>query len=231
MIIPYKNNNNQFFNGFMMSNILAEDKVINTQIMENISNCINDKMAILNVKLPDIAKRADVDYFTLRKIVNKEEDYLPNLRIIIKIAHFLNIKVGDILNYARLPQYVPIIAKDVIYNFLASNVDHSGFNNTIFCEQYIHKKAFAVIEKYKILFKDHHVTYVCYPSTTQLINIDQIYLFKNYRDDSVELIFARVLSIDKNGLITVLTDNTNVELVKYEVLAIVVEVKMNENVL
>jgi DNA-binding Xre family transcriptional regulator len=214
-----------------MTQMLIKENLDDLVVLENISNCINDKMAILNIRLSDIARQAKIDYFTIRKIVNKEEDYLPNLRILIKLASFLNIKVGDLLNYNSLPQYVPIISKDKISDFLADNIKPHGFSNTIFCEKYIHKKAFAIAEPYKLILNNYNVTYVCYPSISPIINLNQIYLFKNNLNEPFKLLFGRVISMKKNGSIIVLNNNHNIELDNFEVIAIVVEVKMNENVI
>jgi len=111
------------------------------EVLNNISNCINDKLAILNIKLSELARDADVDYFSLRKLINHEENYMPNLRILIKLSEYLNIQVGDLLKYNSLPQYVPIIDQEDIYTYLKAGATLlHGFKNKVFSEKFIHEK-------------------------------------------------------------------------------------------
>lgn len=198
--------------------------------IQNISNCINDKMAILNIKLPQLAKEADVDYFTLRKIVNHEIDYMPNLRIILKLAKYLNVKKGDILNYHELPQYVPIIKKDNVLEFLKNNKKDFGFKNKVFSEKYIHEKAFAIKELSNELLLPCEIIYICYPNQNKILTKDQVYLFEIEHAGEAKMIFSRVISIHGSDA-ELLVNNRPCFIEKYKIIAMIVSMQMSETLI
>lgn len=199
--------------------------------IQNLSNCINDKMAILNIKLPQLAKEADVDYFTLRKIVNREIDYMPNLRIILKLARYLNVKEGDLLNYQELPQYVPIIKKENILEFLNNeNKKDFGFKNKVFSEKYIHDNAFAIKEVSNELLLPCEIIYICYPNQNKVLAKDQVYLFEIEQAGESKLIFSRVMSIS-GAHIELLINHKPYLIEKYKILAMIVSMQMSETLI
>lgn len=197
-------------------------------IIENISNCINDKLSLLRITLPELANNAAVDYFTLKRIINHKEDYMPNLRILIKLAKYLNIKVGDLLNYNNLPQYVPVLEKFQILEFLNNKQHVFGFNNKIFIERHVHEYAFAVKELNKELLAPAEIIYVCYPNKEINLTKNKVYLFKT--QDKQELIFGRVNSIDADNLLIKVGQNI-ISLKNYETIAIVIAMLMNETLI
>lgn len=195
-------------------------------IIKNVSNCINDKMSILNIKLTKLAEEAGIDYFSLRKIVNMESGYMPNLRILVKLASYLNIKVGDLLNYNDLPQYIPIIQKSEIEEFLKNNIKSYGFKNKVFNEKYIHEQAFAIKELNKELIIPAEIIYICYPNNNTLLVKDQVYLFK--LGNAIEnLVFGRVISIDTNPA-KISIGHKIIKINNYSILAIIVGIQMSE---
>ena len=197
-------------------------------IIENISNCINDKLSLLKITLPELANNAGVDYFTLKRIINHKEDYMPNLRILIKLARYLNIKVGDLLNYNNLPQYVPILEKFQVLEFLNNKNHIFGFNNKIFIERHVHEYAFAVKELNQELLAPAEIIYVCYPNKEINLSKNKVYLFKI--QDKQELIFGRINSINNNNLLIKVGQNIlNVK--DYESIAIVIAMLMNETLI
>ncbi len=202
---------------------LNHETEINEIIIQNISNCINDKMSLLNVKLTDLAKVADIDYFTLRKIVNQENGYMPNLRILIKLSDYLNIKVGDLLNYHDLSQYIPLLSKSQVVEFLAGNLEFTGFKNKIFHEKYIHDKAFAIKEENKTLIIPTEIVYICYPNQNNILTPNQVYLFNT----SFELIFGKLKSNNENDLEIIVGYNTRI-VKKNDVIATVISMQMSE---
>ena len=200
-----------------------------TIVVQNISNCIHDKLSILNIKLTKLAEYANIDYFTLRKIVNIEPGYMPNLRILIKLATFLNIKVGDLLNYNNLPQYIPVINISEIESFLKNNIKLFGFKNTVFSEKYIHEQAFGIKELNQELIIPAEIIYICYPNNNKILIKDQVYLFQ--LDHHIKnLVFGRVISTDnKNIKISVGQDILTI--INYNIIAIVVNIQINETLI
>lgn len=208
----------------------VDNSVLNDDfyIIENISNCINDKLSLLRITLPELANNAAVDYFTLKRIINHKEDYMPNLRILIKLAKYLNIKVGDLLNYNNLPQYVPVLEKFQILEFLNNKQHVFGFNNKIFIERHVHEYAFAVKELNKELLAPAEIIYVCYPNKEINLTKNKVYLFKT--QDKQELIFGRVNSIDADNLLIKVGQHI-ISLKNYETIAIVIAMLMNETLI
>ncbi len=200
----------------------------NLEVLNNISNCINDKLAILNIKLSELAREADVDYFSLRKLINHEESYMPNLRILIKLSEYLNIQVGDLLKYNNLPQYVPIIAKKDIYTYLKDEITLlRDFNNKVFSERFIHEKSFAIKEVNTELLLPAEIIYICYPNSYKKILINQVYLFEIESEKETLLVFSRVYNINSNN-IEIVVRNKHEFINKYTVIAIVVSMQICE---
>lgn len=204
-------------------NVLSLD----IEILQNIANCISDKMSILNIKMPELAKNANVDYYSVRKILNLEPNYMPNLRILVRLADYLNIKVGDLLIYNDLPQYIPLMEKDNVLEFLNSPLSFSGFNNKIFNEKYIHEYAFAVKELNEEMIIPAMIIYVCYPIVNPVITKEKIYLFKIEENNQVIILFGRVLKVS-NKKITVFRNSKTQIFENYSVIGIVVSMQMNE---
>ncbi len=197
-------------------------------IIKNISNCINDKMSLLNIKLTKLAEEASIDYFTLRKIVTMESGYMPNLRVLVKLAAYLNIKVGDLLNYNDLPQYIPIISKSEIEEFLKNRTKIYGFKNKVFNEKYIHEQAFAIKELYKELIIPAEIIYICYPNNNKILVKDQVYLFKLENNIGNEnIVFGRVISINDDS-IKISVGQEHVKIKNYNIVAIIVSMQMSE---
>ncbi|MBP9741765.1 MAG: hypothetical protein KBD37_00235 [Burkholderiales bacterium] len=148
-----------------MSALQSEDSTqTNYQELDNIATNIEQKIKLLDIKLPKLAEMAEVDYFSLRKIVNRENNYMPNLRILIKLASFFNITTGDLISYNRLPQYISTIKLEQIEDFLNDKIPEFELQNKVFCEHYIHEHAFA-IEKPLLNFNIQAlVNHICYPT-------------------------------------------------------------------
>ncbi|MCE2706851.1 MAG: helix-turn-helix domain-containing protein [Proteobacteria bacterium] len=200
----------------------------NLEVLNNISNCINDKLAILNIKLSELARDADVDYFSLRKLINHEENYMPNLRILIKLSEYLNIQVGDLLKYNSLPQYVPIIDQEDIYTYLKAGATLlHGFKNKVFSEKFIHEKSFAIKEINNELLLPTEIIYICYPNPYKKILINQVYLFEIDDEKEKLLVFSRVYKINSNN-IEIVVHNKHECITKYNVIAIVVSMQACE---
>lgn len=193
-------------------------------VIQNIANCINDKMSLLNIKLTELAKAADIDYFTLRKIVNRENGYMPNLRILIKLADYLNIKVGDLLNYSDLPQYIPLISKFQVFEFLDNKLTFEGFKDKVFSEKYIHDKAFAIKEQINNLLIPTEIIYICYPNQNNILTPNQVYLFKT----SSELIFGQLKSSGESELEIIVNYETKT-IEKQSTVATVISMQMSES--
>jgi hypothetical protein len=222
---------NKFLIIFLLVDILGLKHNLdeeNLEVLNNISNCINDKLAILNIKLSELARNADVDYFSLRKLINHEENYMPNLRILIKLSEYLNIKVGDLLKYNSLPQYVPIIDKKDVHIYLKNDKNSfTGFKNKVFSERFIHENSFAIKEISNEFLLSSEVIYICYPNSHKKILINQVYLFEIFTKKGVELIFSRVYEIKYHG-INIIVNNRNEFIDKYNVIAIVVSMQVCE---
>lgn len=199
-------------------------------VIQNISNCINDKMSILNVKLTELSKDAGVDYFTLRKIVNKEIGYLPNLRVLIKLAGYLNIKVGDLLNYNDLPQYIPVIPKSQVVDFLSGKLQVTGLKNQVFSETYIHDKAFAVKELNPDLLIPAEIIYICYPNQNKMLVPDNVYLFNLSSNLEPQLMFGRLKLLNDENLEIIIGYESKVVNIS-SVIAIVIGMKMSESLI
>ncbi len=208
------------------ADINSDDEIV----LQNISNCINDKMAILNVKLPELAKDADVDYFTLRKIINQEIGYMPNLRIIIKLAHYLGIKVGDLLTYHDLPQYIPIIDKCNVSDFLIEYKLIPNHKNKIFSEKYIHEKAFAIKELSTNLISPAEIIYICYPNQNKTIVQGQVYLIKIENNDHSPLLFSRVITAFRDSM-EISVENKTVIVSRDNIIATVISMQMSESLI
>lgn len=200
----------------------------NLEVLNNISNCINDKLAILNIKLSELARDADVDYFSLRKLINHEENYMPNLRILIKLSEYLNIQVGDLLKYNSLPQYVPIIDKKDIHTYLKSDTTLlRGFKNKVFSEKFIHEKSFAIKEVNTELLLPAEIIYICYPNPYKKVLINQVYLFEIDYENKTLLVFSRVYKINSNNIEIIIHSKHEV-ITTYNVIAIVVSMQVCE---
>lgn len=137
---------------------------ISSEELNNIAINIEQKLKLLGIKLPKLAELAEVDYFTLRKIINRENEYMPNLRILIKLAAFFNIATGDLLNFNNLPQYVPIINIEQIENFLENEISEFELQDTVFSDSYIHEYAFSVKRQLSNFNIKTMVDHVCYPT-------------------------------------------------------------------
>ena len=203
----------------------------NQDIIINISNCINDKLTMLNIKLPQFAELSEVDYFSLRKLMNHEPNYMPNLRMIIKIATYLNIKVGDLLDYNNLPQYIPIISKKEIVKFLDNHDNYIGFNNKVFSEHFIHNDAFAIKEESLDLLLPSNVIYICYPTKHKTLTENQIYLFSIIKEKELEYIFGRIITTTEDKIQIKIKNQQQEWLSQYEVIATVVSIQMHETFL
>jgi hypothetical protein len=200
----------------------------NLEVLNNISNCINDKLAILNIKLSELARDADVDYFSLRKLINHEENYMPNLRLLIKLSDYLNIKVGDLLKYNNLPQYVSLIDKKDIYTYLKTDtILLYGFKNKIFSEKFIHEKSFAIKEINNELLFPAEVIYICYPNPYKKILINQVYLFEIEDKKETLLVFSRVYKINHTN-IEIIVNNKHEVITNYSMIAVVVSMQLSE---
>lgn len=143
---------------------LIEDSV-ETNEVQNIANNILQKLKVLDIKLPRLAELADVDYFTLRKIINCEPGYLPNLRVLIKLADFFNISTGDLINFCNLPQYIPDIELVTVEPFLNKELSEFELQNTIFCDSYVHKEAFSIKRKMLNFNIEAVINNICYPTS------------------------------------------------------------------
>lgn len=143
---------------------LIEDPV-ETNEVQNIANNILQKLQILDIKLPKLAELANVDYFTLRKIINCEPGYLPNLRVLIKLAEFFNVSTGDLINFNNLPQYIPDIELTKVEAFLNKELSEFELQNTIFCDSYVHKDAFSIKKKMLHFNIETTINNICYPTT------------------------------------------------------------------
>ena len=219
--------------GTFTLNALHDENLIHQDdelVIENISNCITDKLSILNIKLPQLAKDADLDYFTLRKIVNQEIGYMPNLRILIKLASYLNIKVGDLLNYSDLPQYIPILSKTDIFDFLSDKINVYGFENTVFNEKYIHAKAFAVKETCVDLIIPTEIVYLCYPNPNIILVVGNVYLCNLHTTVNANFVFGRLQSISSDDLKMDIASETKF-IEKHCILAIVVGMQVSETLI
>lgn len=199
----------------------------NNDLVLNVANCINDKMSMLNINLSQLASDAEVDYYTLRKIVHQNQNYLPNTRILIKIAKYLNIKVGDLLSYHGLPQYIPIITLNQINDFFNGKVETFGFRNTILAPKFVHKNAFAIKQLSMDLLTPANIVYTCYPSFNKSIVVGQVYLMEIYNNSIKNFVFGRVIDVNNDSL-EIIMENQKTLLDKYKIIAIVVNMQMSE---
>ena len=201
---------------------------INSQELDNIASNIEHKIKLLNIKLPKLAELANVDYFTLRKLVNKEDDYMPNLRILIKLATFFNITTGDLINYNKLPQYIPIINIKHINDFLNNDISEFELQDTILCEHYVHEHAFSIKRPLLNFNINTFVHHVCYP-TNQFYK-DGIFIveLKN------QITFIQVHNIKNNKLYFNNGDSKqliDIDIQYVKPLAMVVKFLLNQNLI
>ena len=172
---------------------LIENTTVSTEV-QNIANNIEQKLKILDIKLPKLAELADIDYFTLRKIINGEPGYLPNLRILVKLAEFFNVNTGDLLNFSNLPQYIPDVELTKVEAFLNKDLSEFELQKTIFCDSYIHKDAFSIKRKMLHFNIEAVINNICYPTTqfykngifiAKLANVVEIIQVNNVKNNVV----------------------------------------------
>ncbi len=212
-----------------MSAVQSEDStVISSQELDNVATNIEQKIKLLDIKLPKLAELADVDYFSLRKIVNRENNYMPNLRILIKLASFFNIATGDLISYNSLPQYISTIKLEQIEDFLNDKIPKFELQNKVFCEHYIHDHAFA-IEKPLLNFNIHTlVNHICYP--TNKFYKDGIFIVSIHNQNKfiqVHTIKDNIIYFNDGDIQTILHEQ--IEYVKP--IAVVVKFILNQNLI
>lgn len=200
----------------------------NCNELDNIAINIEFKLKLLDIKLPKLAELADVDYFTLRKIINRDNDYMPNLRILKKLAEFFKINTGDLLKFNNLTQYIPIITLDQVEEFLTNEISDFELQHSVFSDTYIHEKGFSVKRKLKSFGINAQVDHVCYP--TDKFFKDEIFIVRW----NSTICFIQVNTI-KNGIIYFNNDDSEYVLqdkVEYVTpLAIVVKFILNQSLI
>ena len=200
---------------------------VNNKVIRNISSNIEKNLKLLNIKLPELANLADVDYFTLRKIINHTNGYLPNIRILTKLALFFKIKTGDLLNYDSLPQYIPIIDLDKAEVFLNNEISEFELQDKIFCDYYIHDNAFSIKHSIKSFNLQLLSDYICYPIDS--FYKDGIYLVKQY--NQVCLIQVHTIKDKKIYFTNSKSDQIQSEDIDDVFpLAVVIKIMLNQNI-
>ena len=162
--------------------------------MDNLSNNILKKMAKLGVTLPELAKIMGVNYHTLLRITNQKESYSPNLRALLPIADFFHVTVADLLKNPNLPQYVPLLNVGDVEDYL---LNQTALNNQdsekIFCNEYIHEKAFALNIQHPYLGGSLKTVYICKPRN-KISNCSHIF----FKYEKTKYFFVKVLSIESD---------------------------------
>ena len=196
--------------------------------VQNVANNILQKLKILDIKLPRLAELADVDYFTLRKIINSEPGYLPNLRVLIKLADFFNISTGDLMNFSNLPQYIPDIELSSVELFLNNKLSEFELQNKIFCDSYVHKEAFSIKRTMLNFNIETVINNICYPTAKFFKN--GIFIVKIMG----ELNFIQVNNVRENLIYFKYEnsqDNESIEISKIQPLAVVVRFIMDQGII
>ena len=126
---------------------IVEKKNINqysANELNNLSKNIRAKAIKLGITLPKLAEMINIDYVTLTRIVNPKDDYMPNLKALAVIASFFEVGIGDLLTNPDMPQYVPILQLYEVETFLKDNNFKLTGINTVFSNEFVHEKAFAI---------------------------------------------------------------------------------------
>jgi hypothetical protein len=201
---------------------------IESNEIQNVADNILQKLKILDIKLPRLAELADVDYFTLRKIINCEPGYLPNLRILIKLADFFNISTGDLMNFSNLPQYIPDIELSNVELFLNNKLSEFELQSRIFCDSYVHKEAFSIKRTMLNFNIETVINNICYP--TSKFYKEGIFIAKILNN----LNFIQVNNI-KNNLVYFKYENSqndeSIEIDKIQPIAVVVRFIMDQGII
>ena len=205
---------------------VKNEELLQEEVLDNIIESITNKLSILKISLRKLAIDADVDYHTLRNILNKST--LPNLRILIKIANYLEMSPAELISQENDPQKIPIINRDEVLTFIQNK---EAFQNkpTYKLNEFIHPSAFAIAEVSSEFIIPAEVIYVCFHgSKNTSFEENQVYLV----GINSQLQFIRIKSI-QNNMIQFFFKNTVYieESTKVTYIATVVGMRMSETLI
>lgn len=176
--------------------------MINSEEMKNLSSNIIFKKNQLQISLQELSRRINISYQLLVKIANNEP-VMPSLTTLNKIANFFGIKIGDLLNYGELPQYVPKF--DVKKYSLIENHLSGEENLPVpkeFVESFINKRAFAIDLQTEIYSNYYDITFIFSPATE--FQIGKYYLIKlhpNIKNEKSRYFFIEILNENHGEII------------------------------
>lgn len=197
--------------------------------LENLSRNIRAKAIKLGISLPKLSEMIGIDYVTLTRIVNYKNEYMPNLKALSVIANFFEVRIGDLLTNPDMPQYIPILQMSEIKNFLEKdNFDLTNLE-TIFSNEWIHEKAFAISLPYKYFENNIDVKFLLKPYNK--LKVDKHLLI---RCDLNTYYFLKIIGYVDHTIIGInLIKNETVKLIttNTEIIAIACKMLFNNNLI
>jgi transcriptional regulator with XRE-family HTH domain len=190
---------------------IKNEELLQEEVLDNIIESITNKLSVLKISLRKLASDADVDYHTLRNILNKST--LPNLRILIKIANFLGMSPAELISQENDPQEIPIINKDEVLNFI-QNKELFENRSTYKLSEFIHPYAFAISEVSSEFIIPAEIIYVCFHgSKNTSFEENQVYLVginnqlqfirvKNIQGNKLQYFFKNQVHIEESSSVT-----------------------------
>lgn len=207
-------------------NTIRNEELIQEEVLDNIIESITNKLSMLKITLRKLSIDAEVDYHTLKNILDKKT--LPNLKILIRISSYLGMTPSDLISQESVPQEIPILSRDEVISYL-KNKDNYINHPTYKLNEYIHPNTFAINETSLEFIIQAEITYICFHgSKNTSFEENQVYLagIEN------QLQFIRIQSIQDNKVKYIFKNNTysvNIKNITY--IATVVSMKMSERLI
>jgi len=207
-------------------NAVTNEELQQEQFQRNLSDSILNKLTTLKISTTKLANDTGINYHTIRNIIEKIS--IPNTRILLKIAHYFNITLDELVSINTNPQSIPVIQKKDVIAFISNTLDVKDYPKIKFSE-YIHPHAFAIKEQLSGFIISSEIEYICFRGSKQtLLEIEQVYLVKINN----ELEFIRVIE-NKDNKIKYLSqiEVFTAPLPEIEYIATVINMKMAESLL